>query len=77
MIKFQECDQVKRNYEDSEGNVISRKKMKKMLRTSRKPAKPDAKQTPRNGAICENYTCPNPMVSTNLDHKFMLQKCLK
>lgn len=65
-IVFQESDQVKRNYEDSDGNSVSRKKMKKMLRMSRKPVKSHIHQSPRNGEMCGRDTCLNPLVGISL-----------
>ncbi|KAL4710754.1 hypothetical protein ACJJTC_004399 [Scirpophaga incertulas] len=64
--KIQEClnklqDKLeKRQFEDSQGNLISRKKMKKLQRKSRRPFK-DNQQNGRSGDICINETCPNPL----------------
>ncbi|XP_077302937.1 dihydrouridine synthase 1 [Arctopsyche grandis] len=52
-------DELKRHYEDSEGNIITRKKMKKLRRIQRRPIKAEGQQIKRNGDICEN--CPNPL----------------
>lgn len=49
-------------FEDSEGNSISRKKMKKLRKIMRRPVKDD-QQNGRSGEICVNVTCPNPLVS--------------
>lgn len=54
------AEELKRHYEDSEGNSITRKKMKKLRRIQRRPIKPDSQQTKRPADICVN--CPNPLV---------------
>ncbi|KAJ0180568.1 hypothetical protein K1T71_003972 [Dendrolimus kikuchii] len=58
--KTQDTCERKRNHEELEGNIISRKKMKKLRRIMRRPMK--AEQTNgRSGEICVNNTCPNPL----------------
>ncbi|XP_050295433.1 tRNA-dihydrouridine(16/17) synthase [NAD(P)(+)]-like [Anthonomus grandis grandis] len=51
-------DGAKRQYEDSEGNVISRKKMKKLRRINRRPEKPE-NCSERPMEKCSN--CENPL----------------
>ncbi|CAH2086423.1 unnamed protein product [Euphydryas editha] len=64
---------VKRTNNDSKDNTISRKKMKKLRRISRRPTKPELDtQNRRNGEICVNETCPNP-----LGGKCIYQLCKK
>ncbi|XP_053623585.1 tRNA-dihydrouridine(16/17) synthase [NAD(P)(+)]-like isoform X2 [Plodia interpunctella] len=53
-------DSHKRLLGDSDGHVISRKKMKKMRRILRRPPKPD-NQNGRSGDICVHDDCPNPL----------------
>ncbi|EFA01195.1 tRNA-dihydrouridine(16/17) synthase [NAD(P)(+)]-like [Tribolium castaneum] len=62
--------ETKRQYEDSEGNQISRKKMKKLRRISRRPQKPDSVPLERNLIKCAN--CVNPLGS-----KCIYQLCKK
>ncbi|XP_044269144.1 tRNA-dihydrouridine(16/17) synthase [NAD(P)(+)]-like [Tribolium madens] len=62
--------ETKRQYEDSEGNQISRKKMKKLRRISRRPHKPDSVPLERNLVKCAN--CVNPLGS-----KCVYQLCKK
>ncbi|XP_063620799.1 tRNA-dihydrouridine(16/17) synthase [NAD(P)(+)]-like [Cydia splendana] len=58
LCRNQDSDnQCKRNHEDTDGNTISRKKMKKLRRVTRRPGKPQ----PRSGEICMNDKCPNPL----------------
>ncbi|CAG4989542.1 unnamed protein product [Parnassius apollo] len=59
LSKQQDCN-IKRIHEDSDGNAISRKKMKKLRRYLRRPNKSDA-QTNRVREICANDVCPNPL----------------
>ncbi|KRT83318.1 hypothetical protein AMK59_4355, partial [Oryctes borbonicus] len=65
-------NQIKRQYEDSEGNQISRKRMKKLRRISRRPPKPENCSS-RNLDICLN--CVNPLGSKCL-YK-LCKKCCK
>lgn len=51
----------KRQYEDADGNPISRKKMKKLRRIGRRPEKSEALQTHRSLEKCN--LCVNPLVS--------------
>jgi tRNA-dihydrouridine synthase 1 len=53
--------EVKRRFKDSEGNQISRKRMKKLRRISRRPPKPDCVQTEKNLIKCAK--CVNPLGS--------------
>lgn len=55
-------DNVKRIFEDSGGNILSRKKMKKLRRYMRRPPKSDIQKS-RIREICTNNPCPNPLVS--------------
>ncbi|XP_028157934.1 tRNA-dihydrouridine(16/17) synthase [NAD(P)(+)]-like [Ostrinia furnacalis] len=71
LSKVQIENNNKRDYEDIDGNCISRKKMKKLRKIMRRPAKDD-KQTGRSGEICVNLTCPNP-----LGGKCVYQLCKK
>lgn len=48
----------KRQFSDSEGNPISRKKMKKLRRINRRPAK----QTTAKGSLDQCSGCVNPLV---------------
>lgn len=58
-IKFCLKDRnIKRHYEDAEGNKISRKKMKKLRRINRRPEKQE--QFKRNTEKCS--ACVNPLV---------------
>ncbi|XP_063531071.1 tRNA-dihydrouridine(16/17) synthase [NAD(P)(+)]-like [Cydia strobilella] len=50
-------NQCKRNHDDADGNTISRKKMKKLRRVTRRPGRPQ----PRSGEICMKDKCPNPL----------------
>lgn len=50
-------ENIKRKYEDEEGNEISRKKMKKLRRMNRKPNRP-LMPFKRGSRLCVN--CPNP-----------------
>ncbi|XP_052737449.1 tRNA-dihydrouridine(16/17) synthase [NAD(P)(+)]-like isoform X2 [Bicyclus anynana] len=61
LCKIQDNHDTKRSLEDLDGNVISRKKMKKMRRKERRPLKPEAEQASRTGEICFSETCPNPL----------------
>ncbi|XP_026757697.2 tRNA-dihydrouridine(16/17) synthase [NAD(P)(+)]-like isoform X2 [Galleria mellonella] len=61
----------KRIHEDSDGNAISRKKMKKLRRIMRRPIKSE-NQPGRSGEICINEMCPNPLGS-----KCVYQLCKK
>ncbi|KAI4470216.1 trna-dihydrouridine synthase [Holotrichia oblita] len=54
-----DLNKIKRQYEDSEGNQISRKRMKKLRRISRRPPKPE-NCVARSLDICLN--CVNPLV---------------
>ncbi|XP_022114378.2 tRNA-dihydrouridine(16/17) synthase [NAD(P)(+)]-like isoform X1 [Pieris rapae] len=69
----------KRSLEDPEGNPISRKKMKKLLKIIRKPSKADSEKQPRRtGVICSNEICPNPLggkCSYQLCKKCCRNKC--
>lgn len=58
-------DELKRRYEDSEGNAISRKKMKKQRRVERRPPKTEIQMQNKSGEIC--ITCPNPRVTKSLN----------
>ncbi|KAJ8722679.1 hypothetical protein PYW07_003859 [Mythimna separata] len=71
-IQIQESVAEKRNCEDIEGAFISRKKMKKLRRISRRPEKPDSQQNNRSGQICVYKDCPNP-----LGGKCLYQLCKK
>ncbi|XP_063359478.1 tRNA-dihydrouridine(16/17) synthase [NAD(P)(+)]-like [Cydia amplana] len=58
LCRNQDSDnQCKRNHEDTDGNTISRKKMKKLRRVTRRPGRPQ----PRSGEICMKDKCPNPL----------------
>lgn len=72
----------KRQFYDTEGNEISRKKMKKMKRVQRRPNRagllpgdPNREQTRRFDEICKNekIECTNPMVrfydDENVNHQ--------
>ncbi|XP_004933624.1 tRNA-dihydrouridine(16/17) synthase [NAD(P)(+)]-like isoform X1 [Bombyx mori] len=61
LSKNQNNQECKRINEDQDGNHISRKKMKKMKRMMRRPQKADQNQNGRNGDICFNDKCPNPL----------------
>lgn len=63
--------EIKRKFEDVDGNVISRKKMKKLRRIMRRPEKTDLQQG-RTGQICISETCRNP-----LGGKCVYQLCKK
>lgn len=65
-------DDIKRKFEDADGNYISRKKMKKLRRYQRRPVKSDMQGTGRIGDICVNEECPNP-----LGGKCVYQLCKK
>lgn len=55
----------KRQYEDAEGNVISRKKMKKLRRIMRRPEKPENfPERPMEKCLL----CENPLVSFYLQY---------
>ncbi|XP_063972154.1 tRNA-dihydrouridine(16/17) synthase [NAD(P)(+)]-like isoform X1 [Diachasmimorpha longicaudata] len=61
---------VKRDYLDDEGNIVSRKKMKKLRRMARKPHRGP---TVRKGSnLCTS--CPNP-VGTKCEYKMCRQCC--
>ncbi|XP_057662058.1 tRNA-dihydrouridine(16/17) synthase [NAD(P)(+)]-like isoform X1 [Diorhabda carinulata] len=62
----------KRHYEDSEGNTISRKKMKKLRRINRRPEKPD-NISDRPSDKCSN--CVNPLGSKCLYR--LCKKCCR
>nr|XP_026494914.1 tRNA-dihydrouridine(16/17) synthase [NAD(P)(+)]-like isoform X1 [Vanessa tameamea] len=63
----------KRASNDIDDEKISRKKMKKLRKIMRRPVKPDLEQhNRRNGEICFNNTCPNP-----LGGKCVYQLCKK
>lgn len=53
----------KRSYKDEEGNEISRKRLKKLRRISRRPNKPPVQPKKRGSSLCEY--CPNPLVCKN------------
>ncbi|XP_049867666.1 tRNA-dihydrouridine(16/17) synthase [NAD(P)(+)]-like [Pectinophora gossypiella] len=55
-------NEAKRVYEGPDGNILSRKKMKKMRRVMRRPHKADSHDRGgRNGGICSRIVCPNPL----------------
>ncbi|CAB3224613.1 unnamed protein product [Arctia plantaginis] len=62
--------EAKRKCEDSDGNAISRKKMKKLIRIMRRPEKQD--NGGRSGEYCVREKCPNP-----LGKKCVYQLCKK
>ncbi|KAL1517586.1 hypothetical protein ABEB36_001328 [Hypothenemus hampei] len=67
----EKTDVSKRLYEDSEGNPISRKKMKKLRRVMRRPEKPEnSSDIPKARHICR--LCANP-----LGLKCLYQLCKK
>ncbi|XP_026472630.1 tRNA-dihydrouridine(16/17) synthase [NAD(P)(+)]-like [Ctenocephalides felis] len=49
----------KRNYEDADGNMISRKRMKKLRRIQRRPIRDPSEYVKRTGEYC--LCCPNPI----------------
>lgn len=54
----------KRQYEDAEGNRISRKRMKKLRRINRRPEKPESvSRCPKSLNLCSATACVNPLVS--------------
>ncbi|XP_069364704.1 tRNA-dihydrouridine(16/17) synthase [NAD(P)(+)]-like isoform X2 [Maniola hyperantus] len=61
LCKNLDNNETKRSLEDLDGNVMSRKKMKKMRRIMRRPLKPDPELAGRTGEICVGETCPNPL----------------
>lgn len=63
--KAEDPNTIKRQYFDNEGNEISRKKMKKLRRKNRRPAKPEGIPERRIEACVQ---CGNPLVSK----KFLL-----
>ncbi|CAG9783778.1 unnamed protein product [Diatraea saccharalis] len=65
----------KRIFEDPDGNVISRKKMKKLRKIMRRPEKEERQQNGRSGEICINNTCPNPL-GGKCEYQFC-KKCCK
>ncbi|KAJ2952716.1 hypothetical protein O0L34_g7059 [Tuta absoluta] len=75
--KMEKCTQVnniqiKRPHEGPNGEVLSRKKMKKMRRVCRRPNRGDQESIGRSGEICVNESCPNP-----LGGKCAYQRCKK
>ncbi|XP_072943457.1 tRNA-dihydrouridine(16/17) synthase [NAD(P)(+)]-like isoform X1 [Epargyreus clarus] len=68
-IKIQEH---KRTHEETDVNMLSRKKIKKLERISRRPIKDVSQQSERPNAICLNEVCPNP-----LGGKCLYQLCKK
>lgn len=64
---------VKRTLEDTDGNIMSRKKMKKMRRILRRPARSDVDlKSSRTGDICVNENCPNPLVRYFFNYTFII-----
>lgn len=54
----------KRQYEDSDGNPISRKRMKKLRRIARRPEKPEGVVCgPKGLNLCSAENCVNPLVN--------------
>ncbi|XP_068629571.1 tRNA-dihydrouridine(16/17) synthase [NAD(P)(+)]-like [Battus philenor] len=79
MLSKQQDSNTKRIHEDLEGNPISRKKMKKLRRYLRRPAKLEA-QVNKNREICVNNICPNPLgakCAYKLCKKCCKEKCYK
>lgn len=68
----------KRIYEDSDGNIISRKKMKKLRRVLRRPVNNNGRPSYRSGLLCCSINCPNPMggkCGNNMCKKCCKNKC--
>lgn len=57
----------KRHYEDDEGNEITRKRMKKLRRISRRPEKNKDVQVKRGSDKCSN--CANTLVNIYLNYE--------
>ncbi|CAH2073817.1 unnamed protein product, partial [Iphiclides podalirius] len=60
LLSKQQCNNDKRILNEPDGNVLSRKKMKKLRRYMRRPTKPDEKADGTR-EICMNIVCPNPL----------------
>lgn len=58
----------KRQYEDADGKPISRKRMKKLRRISRRPEKPEGVTHSKNLCFCSASNCENPLV--NVQHNY-------
>ncbi|KAF5304014.1 hypothetical protein FQA39_LY01799 [Lamprigera yunnana] len=67
------CVENKRQYEDSDGNPISRKRMKKLRRIARRPEKSESVQTHRSLEKCQ--LCVNPL-GTKCEYK-LCKKCCR
>lgn len=67
--KLKICE--KRQYEDADGNPISRKKMKKLRRIARRPEKPEGVMALKKNHLCSN--CVNPMVRKTQ----LISKCFR
>lgn len=53
----------KRQYEDADGNLISRKRMKKLRRINRRPEKPEGVvNCTKSMNLCSASDCVNPLV---------------
>ncbi|XP_012272901.1 tRNA-dihydrouridine(16/17) synthase [NAD(P)(+)]-like isoform X2 [Orussus abietinus] len=69
--KIESNTPVKRKITDEDGNPISRKRMKKLRRISRRPIRP-AVSTKRGSDLCNN--CPNPL-GFKCEYKLCRQCC--
>ncbi|KAG6442593.1 tRNA-dihydrouridine(16/17) synthase [NAD(P)(+)]-like [Manduca sexta] len=80
LSKKQQNNENKRIHEDSEGVVLSRKKMKKLKRIMRRPIKPDSQQHTRGQESCVSDACRNPLGGKcvyQLCKKCCKEKCFK
>lgn len=63
LVEEKQKESEKRQYEDADGNPISRKRMKKLRRIARRPEKPDGvTYCHKNLNLCSATDCVNPLV---------------
>lgn len=55
-------EEAKRQYQDNEGNIVSRKKMKKLRRINRRPENPNGVNQTVNKSFIKCGECVNPLV---------------